>query len=90
MDLLTFNNGLLVSFYCLIYNHYQKISTMQKYITNLCRTTFTTKRIRLTAAFYNKTVLESNLSKILPVDCKFIRGYTSLPQLNLTKLKLEY
>jgi len=37
--------------------------------------------------FKSKLELKSNLSEILPVNCKFIR---CLPQLYLTKLKLEY
>jgi len=36
-----------------------------------------------------KLELESNLGEILPVNCKFIRCST-VPQLNLKKLKLEY
>jgi len=35
----------------------------------------------------HKLELKSNMSQILPVNCKVV--YT-LPQLNLTKLKLEY
>jgi len=42
---------------------------------------------RLTAILQKQLKLESNLSKILPVNCKFIRGFTPL---NLTNLTLEY
>jgi len=53
---------------------------------------------KLIASFVNKLdsrilkarlELKNNLDEILSVNCKFIRCFI-LPQLNLTKLKLEY